>query len=272
MKSWLNALGELEARGIPAVLVTVAATDGSAPREAGTKMVVTPDETVGTIGGGTLEFRAIEIARQMLSTKRGPDLRKFPLGPSMGQCCGGSVTLMFEPQRQDLFNVALFGAGHVGKAVVQVLSALPCRIRWFDPRPDEFPDHVPPNVSVEVTNTPEREVAGLSDDSWLLVMSHSHAMDMGIVAKALQEGRFAYIGLIGSDTKRARFAKRFRELGLGEQQIAKLTCPIGIDGVSGKHPGEIAIATAAQLLQLRESRRQTLRLVVDTEIANGGAV
>lgn len=259
--NWLNTLSDLDIRGVPAVLVTVAAVDGSAPREAGTKMVVTPETSIGSIGGGTLEFRAIEIARHMLSSRQGPSLRKFPLGPALGQCCGGHVTLLFEPQRPDLFNVALFGAGHVGKAMVQVLSALPCRIRWFDPRADEFPDHVPPGVSVEITNAPEREIAGLAEGSWLLIMSHSHALDLGIAAKALQEDRFAYIGLIGSETKRARFEKRFRELGLSEQQIAKLTCPIGIEGVSGKHPGEIAIATAAQLLRLRETGRQALRVV-----------
>ena len=158
-------------------------------------------------------------------------------------------------------NIALFGAGHVGKAIVQVLSALPCRIRWFDPRPDAFPDHVPPGVEVEVTNAPERDVATLPDGAWLLIMTHSHALDLGIAAKALQENRFAYIGLIGSTTKRARFEKRFRELGIPEDQIAKLTCPIGIGGISGKHPGEIAIATAAQLLQLREQQKQVLRVI-----------
>ncbi len=261
MSGWLNALTDLEQRGIPAVLVTVAAVDGSAPREAGTKMVVTPETSIGSIGGGTLEFRAIEIARHMLGGKQGPSLRKFPLGPALGQCCGGHVTLLFEPQRPDLFNVALFGAGHVGRALVQVLSALPCRIRWFDPRADQFPDHVPPGVSVEITNAPEREIAGLEDGSWLLIMTHNHALDLGIAAKALQENRFAYVGLIGSETKRARFEKRFRELGIPEQQIVKLTCPIGIDGVSGKHPGEIAIATAAQLLRLREAAKQGLRVV-----------
>ena len=249
---------------MPAVLITVAGVDGSAPREPGTKMVVTPSETIGTIGGGQLEFRATEIARQMLATKQGPGLRKFPLGPMLGQCCGGHVTLLFEPQRPDLFNIALFGAGHVGKAMVQVLSALPCRIRWFDPRADEFPDHVPPGVGIEITNAPEREIAGLADGSWLLIMTHSHAVDLGIAARALQENRFAYVGLIGSATKRARFEKRFRELGLDEARIATLTCPIGIDGVSGKHPGEIAIATAAQLLRLREAGRQNLRVVDDS--------
>jgi len=258
---WLNALTDLEARDIPAVLVTVAATDGSAPRDAGTKMVVTATDTFATIGGGMLEFRAIEIARQMLAGRQGPSLRKFPLGPALGQCCGGHVTLLFEPQRPDLFTVALFGAGHVGKAVVQVLSSLPCRIRWFDPRPDAFPDHVPPGVEIEVTNAPEHEVASLPDDAWLLIMTHSHAVDLGITARALQESRFSYVGLIGSATKRARFEKRCRELGLDDAQLAKLVCPIGIDGVSGKHPGEIAVATAAQILGLRESRRQHLRVV-----------
>ncbi|HEX6957730.1 MAG TPA: xanthine dehydrogenase accessory protein XdhC [Ferrovibrio sp.] len=259
--NWLNALAECERAGEAAVLVTVAAVDGSAPREAGTKMVVTADGFTGTIGGGELEFRAIEIARYMLAGKQGPSLRKFPLGPALGQCCGGHVTLLFEPQRQDLFTVALFGAGHVGKALVQALSILPCRVRWFDPRPDAFPDHVPPGVEVEVTNAPEREIAGLPDGAWLLIMTHSHALDLGIAAKALQEDRFAYVGLIGSATKRARFEKRFRELGLSEAQIARLTCPIGIDGISGKHPGDIAIATAAQLLRLREAQRQALRVV-----------
>lgn len=258
---WLNALSDCERRGVAAVLITIAAVDGSAPREAGTKMVVTPDDSIGTIGGGTLEFRAIEIARHMLATKQGPSLRKFPLGPALGQCCGGHVTLLFEPQRPDLFTVALFGAGHVGKALVQVLAALPCRVRWFDPRPEEFPDHVPPGIEIEVTNAPEREIAGLPDGAWLLIMTHSHALDLGIAAKALQENRFSYVGLIGSDTKRARFEKRFREIGIPEQQIAKLTCPIGIGGISGKHPGEIAIATAAQLLQLREQQKQVLRVV-----------
>lgn len=261
MSSWLNTLSDLEARGVPAVLITVAGVDGSAPREPGTKMVVTPEAAIGTIGGGQLEFRATEIARHMLATKQGPSLRKFPLGPALGQCCGGHVTVLFEPQRPDLFTVALFGAGHVGKAVVQVLSALPCRIRWFDPRADEFPAHVPPGVSVEITNAPEREIAGLADGAWVLIMTHSHAIDLGIAAKALLEDRFAFVGLIGSATKRARFEKRFRELGMDERQIAKLTCPIGIDGVTGKHPGEIAIATAAQILRLREAGRQSLRVV-----------
>ncbi|MBP7065295.1 xanthine dehydrogenase accessory protein XdhC [Ferrovibrio sp.] len=253
MSDWLDRLATLEQLGVAAVLVTVAAVDGSAPREAGAKMVVTAADSSGSIGGGELEFQAIRIARQMLRGQAGPSLRRFPLGPSLGQCCGGHVTLLFEPRRAENFTLALFGAGHVGRALVSILGTLPCRVRWIDPRPDAFPDHVPPNVTVEVSPAPEREVAGLPDGAWLLVMTHNHALDLGIVARALQENRFAYIGLIGSATKRARFEKRFRDLGIAEERIAGLVCPIGIKGIEGKQPGEIAIAAAADILRRREA-------------------
>lgn len=253
MSEWLNRLTTLEQLGVPCVLVTVAAVDGSAPREAGAKMVVTAAESKGSIGGGELEFQAIQIARRLLKGQTEPSLRRFPLGPSLGQCCGGHVTLLFEPRRAENFTVALFGAGHVGRALVSILGTLPCRVRWIDPRPDAFPDHVPPNVDVELSAAPEREVAGLPDKAWILVMTHNHALDLGIVARALQEGRFAHIGLIGSATKRARFEKRFRELGISEERIATLVCPIGIKGITGKQPGEIAIAAAADILRRREA-------------------
>ena len=265
MSDWLNRLATLEQLGMPAVLVTVAAVDGSAPREAGAKMVVTMQESSGSIGGGELEFQAIRIARRLLQGQGGPSLRRFPLGPSLGQCCGGHVTLLFEPRRAENFTVALFGAGHVGRALVSMLGTLPCRVRWIDPRPDAFPDHVPPNVDVEISPAPEREVAGLPDGAWLLVMTHSHALDFGVVSRALQEGRFAHIGLIGSATKRARFEKRFRELGITEAAIASLVCPIGIKGISGKQPGEIAVAALADILRRREAQLAGLPLE-DAEI------
>lgn len=253
MADWLNKLVDLEQAGIPAVLITVAAVDGSAPREAGAKMVVTASELHGTIGGGQLELRATEIARTMLRRGGAASLRKFPLGPTLGQCCGGHVTLLFEPRRAEAFTVALFGAGHVGKAVAQVLGTLACRVRWFDPRPDEFPAHVPANATVEVTPAPEREVATLPDGAWLLVMTHSHAVDLGICARALQSGRFAHVGLIGSATKRARFEKRFHELGIEDAKLRAFVCPIGIDGIRGKQPGEIAVSAVADLLRRREA-------------------
>ncbi|WP_430397662.1 xanthine dehydrogenase accessory protein XdhC [Ferrovibrio sp.] len=253
MSEWLNRLITLEQLNVPCVLVTVAAVDGSAPREAGAKMVVTVAESTGSIGGGELEFQAIQIARRMLKGRTEPALRRFPLGPALGQCCGGHVTLLFEPRRAENFTVALFGAGHVGRALANILGTLSCRVRWIDPRPDAFPDHVPQNIDVEVSPAPEREVAALPDGAWVIVMTHNHALDLGIVARALQDGRFGYVGLIGSDTKRARFEKRFRELGIAEDRIASLVCPIGISGITGKQPGEIAIAVAADILRRREA-------------------
>ncbi|WP_428248088.1 xanthine dehydrogenase accessory protein XdhC [Ferrovibrio sp.] len=253
MSEWLNRLITLEQLNVPCVLVTVAVVDGSAPREAGAKMVVTLAESTGSIGGGELEFQAIQIARRMLKGRTEPALRRFPLGPALGQCCGGHVTLLFEPRQAENFTVALFGAGHVGRALANILGTLACRVRWIDPRPDAFPDHVAPNISVEVSPTPERDVASLPDGAWVIVMTHNHALDLGIVARALQEGRFGYVGLIGSGTKRARFEKRFRELGIAEERIAALVCPIGIGGITGKQPGEIAIAAAADILRRREA-------------------
>lgn len=264
MAGWLNTLFELEARGEAAVLVTVAALDGSGPREAGAKMVVTAAGLEGTIGGGQLEFRALALARDILKNGGGPQLRKYPLGPELGQCCGGHVTLLFEPRRPEAFTVALFGAGHVGRALVGVLGQLNCHIRWFDPRPDAFPDHVPPQVSVEMTPAPEREVASLAGGTWVIVMTHSHAVDQGIVARALKEGRFPYVGLIGSATKRARFEKRLREIGLTDEQMRPFVCPIGLDGITGKEPGAIAISTAADLLRRREVMLKGLPLQEDS--------
>lgn len=266
MTSWLAVLQDCEKRGEAAMLVTVAATDGSAPRDAGTKMVVTASGSHGTIGGGSLEFQAIAVARQMLRDGAGPVLRRYPLGPSLGQCCGGHVTLLFEPRQPEQFNIALFGAGHVGRAVVQVLGSVSCRIRWIDPRPDAFPDFVPPGVTIEVTATPERLVDQLAPDSWVLIMTHSHALDLGLAARALQAARFPYIGLIGSTTKRARFEKRLRELGLPDASLATLVCPIGLPDIRGKHPGEIAIATAADILRRREAMLNHLPLAAPAEI------
>lgn len=260
MVSWLTLLQDIEARGEAAVLVTVAATDGSAPREAGAKMIVTQAESFGTIGGGNLEFQAIALARRLLADGAPPSLRRFPLGPSLGQCCGGHVTLLFEPRRPEAFTIALFGAGHVGRALAQVLATISCRIRWFDPRPDAFPDMVPPNASIELTATPEREVGRLAPGTWLLVMTHSHALDQAITARALQARKFPFVGLIGSATKRARFEKRFRELGLDDAALAPWVCPIGLPGIRGKHPGEIAIATVADLLRRREAQLAGLPL------------
>jgi xanthine dehydrogenase accessory factor len=256
MSGWLRALNNLAETGVDAVLVTVVEVKGSTPREAGAKMVVTRDRIHDTVGGGHLELKAIELARAMLRQQplpEAPSVHRFPLGPSLGQCCGGEATLLLEPIRPPAFHIALFGAGHVGKALVKLLGDIPCRVTWIDPRDNIFPESVPHNVSVAVSDEPEAEIDAVPAGSFVLVMTHSHPLDQRILETALKRDDFRYIGLIGSATKRARFIGRLKARGLGEAELARLTCPIGIAGAGGKHPAEIAIAVAAQLLQVRDA-------------------
>lgn len=256
MTGWLRALSSLTETGTDAVLVTVVEVKGSTPRDAGAKMVVTRDKIYDTVGGGHLELKAIELSRAMLRQSPLPDapaIHRFPLGPSLGQCCGGEATLLLEPIQPPAFHIALFGAGHVGKALVKLLGDLPCRVTWIDPRGTIFPETVPDNVTVTVSDEPEAEVTALPAGSFLLVMTHSHPLDQRILDAALRRDDFRYIGLIGSATKRARFLKRLKAGGLSDAEVARLTCPIGVDGAGGKHPAEIAVAVAAQLLQVRDA-------------------
>lgn len=258
MTSWISALAELAEANTPAVLATVVEAKGSTPREAGAKMVVTANSLHGTIGGGHLELKVLELARALLAeharepTKAAvPVTHHFPLGPSLGQCCGGVAVVLLEPVLPAALHVALFGAGHVGQALVKLLADLPCCITWIDPRSDAFPALLPANVTTEIAESPEEEVEALPAGSHVLVMTHSHALDLRIIEAALRRKDFAYIGLIGSKTKRARFVKRLASRGLTAAETARLTCPIGIPGIAGKRPTEIAIAVAAQLLQVR---------------------
>jgi xanthine dehydrogenase accessory factor len=256
MSNWLAALNTLADAGGEAVLVTVVEVKGSTPRDAGAKMVVTRDKIYDTVGGGHLELKAIELSRAMLRQQPLPDapaIHRFPLGPSLGQCCGGEATLLLEPILPPAFQIALFGAGHVGKALVKLLGDIPCRVTWIDPRDTIFPETVPNNVSANISEDPEAEIETLPGGTFVLVMTHSHPLDQRILETALKRDDFRYIGLIGSATKRARFLKRLKARGLGETELARLTCPIGIEGAGGKHPAEIAIAVVAQLLQVRDA-------------------
>ena len=163
----------------------------------------------------------------------------------------GPSTEWRETHGEDRTPVLLFGAGHVGRALVLALAPLPFAVRWLDDREDAFPSHVPANVSAVRMKSPEAEIAEARPESFILVMTHDHPLDMAITAAALRRG-FPYVGLIGSATKRARFEKRFRELGLSQERIASLVCPIGIPGITDKDPAAIAASVAAQLLQMRE--------------------
>lgn len=250
-EDWLETLTAARKAGEACVLVTIVEARGSTPRPAGTKMAVFPDRFAGSIGGGALERKALETARRFLAEGRDlPSLREFPLGPALGQCCGGHCSLMFEPIASPSRTLMLFGAGHVGRALVRVLEGTPLRVRWIDSREDEFPAAAPGNVAVTVTSTPEAEIASAPDGALILVMTHSHDLDYRLVEAALEQGTFSFLGLIGSATKRARFEKRLTARGLNP---GRLTCPIGLPGVGGNHPAEIAISVAGQILSLPTS-------------------
>ena len=335
MSGWVGKLAGFAADGTPAVLVGVATAAGSTPRPAGTRMVVTCDAAHGTIGGGALEHQAIHIARQLL-TAGGAAARHvpMPLGPQLGQCCGGSVSLhfeavvdapawldllrtslagsqvavlvtdlesatprrlvvtadeaaghadlraspvvtqarkillgaapaglrdglLFEPEHPDALRVALFGAGHVGRALATVLATMPCRLTWIDQRSDEFPELLPGSVEQVVADDPVDVIDELPSGTHILIMTHSHQLDLELVDGALRRGDFASLGLIGSATKRARFERRLRSRGFTDGQLSRLTCPIGVGGIADKAPGSIAVAVAAQILQRHEAAAAT---------------
>ncbi len=314
-KVWIRIRGTIERHGSAALLSVVGAA-GSVPRESGARIVLRPDGGFfGSIGGGRLEYEAIAAARSTLAAGRGKaKFRDWPLGPNLGQCCGGIVKTLTETfDRNDLpmvgrlveaeqtgafatrsrldddgriartvvphdvpdgrtdaapasfanmpfrerfgevtTPVLLFGAGHVGRAVVLALAPLPFSVRWIDSRADQFPQHVPQNVVTVCTDAVDRELAEVPRDALVVVMTHSHALDFDITAQALQRGAFDFVGLIGSETKRARFVSWARQLGIPEREIDRLVCPIGITEIKGKEPAVIAAALAAQLLLVRE--------------------
>lgn len=252
----------------PAVLVSVHATRGSAPRDAGAWMAVFADATLATIGGGRLELDAIDHARKILdrAAPQEAEVLRYALGPSLGQCCGGEVHLRYEyvtaadvaELRIRLLGaqvpVALFGGGHVGSAIVQVLGSLPMDLTWIDSRDGIFPAQVPSNVHCEHSDPVQAAVAHLAAQSRVLIMSFSHAEDLDVVAACLKRQReqadLPYVGLIGSKTKWASFRQRLQARGFSDAELAHVTCPIGVAGIADKRPEVIAVAVAAQLLQL----------------------
>ena len=400
MPSWISTLSCLLETDARAVLVTVAATRGSAPRAAGAHMVVTAAQVQGSVGGGRLEQRAIGIARELLVTDApSPRLERFALGASLGQCCGGVVVLAFErvgpaqrewvgraatlaaagrawgrrifidgphagavavfdresvghtctdpalsahardllaagedtalllfmlgcrsdasrdradegatapgsaadpaptagsrlasllqqdlaaPRRSDAsrdradgsatapgsaaalgtailldaspppaLQVVMFGAGHVGRALAELFGRLPLRVRWVDARAQEFPPALAPNVEPHCTDTPTAEVRAAPAGAVFLVLTHSHALDFELVEAILARDDFRFCGLIGSQTKRARFAHRLHARGIEEARIARLHCPVGLPGLPGKEAEVIALAIAAEVMRLR---------------------
>lgn len=272
------------AAGQPALVVRVHAIRGSTPREAGVRMLVGggehSGEVLGTIGGGHLEWQAIDLARKALAEAHSAKQplaawqQTFALGPTLGQCCGGSVDLAFEPLTDATqqawalppprFHLELHGAGHVGQAIARLLADIDCTVRWVDERADtaetcgaDAPGlptpqalaALPPHIQFVSTEQAEAEVADAPPGACHLVLTHRHDLDLRIIHAVLQRGDFAFAGLIGSQTKRAKFLHRLQAMGVSNDAIARLTCPIGLPELPGKEPAVIAISVVAQLLQ-----------------------
>jgi xanthine dehydrogenase accessory factor len=262
-----------------AIVIEVRNARGSVPREDGTWMWVSQDTSFGTIGGGHLEFQAMANARKFLQQiAKGDNLfsdckervEHFALGPSLGQCCGGALDVaytLWSPEKVAQFGKAaqrfflqLYGAGHVGQAIVRALAPIHCFVQWIDERSefeklsadDLFAKGAAQHCQLEriCVDSVQAEVALAPANACFLVLTHSHALDLEIVDQVLRRNDFKYLGLIGSATKRARFERQLRERSFSTQLLEKMTCPIGIAGVTGKEPEVIAASVVAQLLTL----------------------
>ena len=249
MNNWISALADLQQQGEACVLVTIIEERGSTPRNAGSKMVVSAARIFDTIGGGHLEYKAMEIAREMLASgSQQTRLERFSLGASLGQCCGGVNVLLFEPMGQPQAHIAVFGAGHVGRALVPLLASLPCRVRWIDSREAEFPAQLPEGVTQILSEDVIEEVDNLPAGSYCIVMTHNHQLDLELAAAILKRGDFSYFGLIGSKTKRVKFEHRLRDRGFDVGVLQRMRCPMGLTEVKGKLPMEIAVSIAGEVI------------------------
>ena len=246
---WLDAAQGLRDRGEPYVLVTVLSQRGSTPRDSGSKMVFARDASFGSIGGGHLEYRAAEIAGELLADdSEGQRLEYFPLGPRVGQCCGGAVHLLFEAFRGEALNIAVFGAGHVGRALVPILAQLPAKLHWIDSRESFAGLAACENVERLHSSEPAEEVRDLPPDTYYVILTHNHQQDYDILRAVLDRADAAYVGLIGSETKWRRFRMRLAHQGYAETRWQAVRCPVGLAQVPGKLPVEVAVSIAAEVL------------------------
>ena len=246
---WAAAAAERERCGEAYVLATVLSTAGSTPREAGAKMVIGGEDTWASIGGGQLEFLVIQRARALLAdggTQQ--QVEGIPLGAEARQCCGGSVSVLFEVIQPGVGDVAVFGAGHVARALVPLLTELALRVHWIDNRPELLAD-APAGVRTDCLADPVAAVATLPAGAEVLVLTHDHELDYRLVQALLTDFRWRNVGLIGSRTKAGRFRRRLTRDGVPAGLIERLECPVGAPGIPGKRPMAVAIAIAAGLLQ-----------------------
>ncbi|MTD99631.1 xanthine dehydrogenase accessory protein XdhC [Paracoccus sp. YIM 132242] len=220
---------------------------GSTPRDAGAEMFVCPNRVDGTIGGGQLEYMAINRARAMLASGEERADMDIPLGPEIGQCCGGRVVLHLDregPTPQDHPDVLVFGAGHVGRALTLALHPLPVNVTLIDPRPEELA-RAAPGIATRLIPLPEAEIRAARPGSAVVILTHDHALDFLLAAEALARPDLSYVGMIGSATKRAQFTRFARARGIDP---TPLVCPIGAGFSPDKRPAVIAAFTAAELI------------------------
>ena len=252
--NWINAIHQLSGENQSYAIVTILKMEGSAPRDQQAKMVVTPTTTFDTIGGGNLEYQAIKKSRSLLKKNEGYiGCETFSLGRDLTQCCGGKVELLFEVFPACDFQILLFGAGHVGQALIKILAELPCRVKWIDSRAGQFPRNHDgwenkTNVEKVVSERPFEFVESCPENAYYLVMTHSHESDFELCEAILSRPDIRYCGLIGSRSKAAKFRSRLSKKGFNETEISRLTCPMGSIEVPGKTPMEVSVSIAAELL------------------------
>ena len=256
--NWYQAVAHCEAVGEPYVLVTVLGVTGSVPREPASKMVITGEHSYDTIGGGHLEYRIGQQARERLARQDyTSEMAHFPLGASLGQCCGGSVSVLIEAHPGCEQELLIFGAGHVACALVTIMGEMPWRITWADQRAGQFPAEVPINARIHHTDDPVGDAPALCAGKQVLILTHNHQLDFDLCRTLLTAADCAGIGLIGSNTKAERFRQRLEHRGFSADQIATIRCPVGRSDVPGKRPMEVAVSISAELLSLTASADQT---------------
>ena len=264
LKAFLDA-------GDPTALVEVARAKGSTPREAGAYMLVSRKAIHGTIGGGQLEFMAIDQARQMFADAKGPHelMLDIPLGPEIGQCCGGRVEVLVrlvddelkaellrnaEAEDARLPHIYIFGGGHVGQALAGALSLLPVKAAVIETRAEAL-EGMPASVDTRLTSVPEEMVRSAPAGAAFVVLTHDHALDFLIVAEALKRNDAAYVGMIGSKTKKATFRSWYlKSAGGNEAGFSRLVSPIGGGGVKDKRPAVIAAFAVAEIMTAFSNR------------------
>ena len=255
---WIYRLKAQQERG-PVVLASVVDPEGEGPQT----WVVSEHDWYGTSDDAALDGQVIKTSRHLLAA------RDITQSAHFTGSFGREILVLLEPIYPHTLNIVLFGAGHIGQALVRLLTDLPCHISWVDSRHNVFPTDLPANIDPVVTQAPEHEVDSAPSAAYFLVMTHSHALDQVICERILSKDDFRYCGLIGSKSKRKKFEKRFLAHGVPAEVIEKLTCPIGIEGISGKHPAEIAIAVAAQLLKVHDQYHGQLKETFSPKLVAG---